>query len=82
MSRRPIPFSPPSLLSFSTRETASSSSPSTAVGTPFSKWIVTYVGSSGAFSGETPSSRKPSLLYCGSFAGFSRSRVFAEPIKR
>ncbi len=41
ISSRPMPFSPPSLFRYSTSSTAPISLPSTAVGTPFSKWMVT-----------------------------------------
>ena len=40
------------------------------------------VGASGAISGETPISRKPGLLYWGSFAGSSRSRPSCERCQR
>mmetsp|Transcript_16413 Transcript_16413/g.51001 ORF Transcript_16413/g.51001 Transcript_16413/m.51001 type:complete len:221 (+) Transcript_16413:211-873(+) len=53
MSMRPTPLSPPNLLSAASMLAGLSFSPSIATGSPASNSMSTYVGSSGAFSGDT-----------------------------
>ena len=55
MSTRPTPCAPPSSFSVVSSSTGPCATPSIATGTPCSKSIVTYAGSSGAASGATVS---------------------------